>query len=311
MKLTRRRLLAGVASALAAPAIIRPAKADIWRMQGNYGGSGSDFSGILDGLGAVAAWDIGHRLLASYTGPACRLVRASDSAESNFNYDTDGVLDTASVATFLTATTGKVVTIFDQVGDDDLTQGTDANRPAYDATAFNGKPAAVHSDTTFLRASSSSVAADLSGDDAPFSILYTADYNVTGGFDLAFALQHSTTNGLLYFGKQNNETLRIERRDDTATTDTESALYAVDTSPHLLSYTSPGTTIAVYIDETQQVSAGAFNVGTTTYDQIEFGALKGGNSWPGPMMGAAVFDAVVGASPLATLQAAWLALKGL
>lgn len=58
------------------------------------------------------------------------IVRASDSMTSDINCLTSGGFDVSTATTFCNATTCKVVTIYDQVGTNDWTQSTDANRPA-------------------------------------------------------------------------------------------------------------------------------------------------------------------------------------
>src|SRR5262245_59121759 len=81
------------------------------------------------GLRAYSKATIGTKLV--------RIVRASDSTQQDFASAADGSLDAASIATILNATSGKVVTLYDQVGTNHLTQGTDSARPAITANALN------------------------------------------------------------------------------------------------------------------------------------------------------------------------------
>lgn len=113
-----------------------------------YEGGGSSvpaFEGILDQLAtpAAGAWSVARRLTADYEGDLIRLRRASDNAESDFGFDGDGVLDTAAVATWIGGSSGRVVTIYDQIGAQNLTQGTAANQPGYTASLQGGRAGAV------------------------------------------------------------------------------------------------------------------------------------------------------------------------
>ena len=78
---------------------------------------------------------------AAYTGPCMRIRRASDNTEQNFNFLANGNLDVATIATFLAATTGFIVTWFDQSGNgNDITQAVQGDQPPYLAVGLNGFP---------------------------------------------------------------------------------------------------------------------------------------------------------------------------
>ncbi len=99
--------------------------------------TGASYTGPGD-IVAFTAWYGLRAYSAAKCGTACcRVVRASDSTQIDINSAADGSLDAATLATFLAATTGKFVTWYDQVGSNDLTQGTDGNRPAVTANAVN------------------------------------------------------------------------------------------------------------------------------------------------------------------------------
>lgn len=59
----------------------------------------------------------------------CNVVRASDSATKDIFTLGDGRIDVATLQGFLSGTTGKIVTLYDQIGTYDVTQATDGNRP--------------------------------------------------------------------------------------------------------------------------------------------------------------------------------------
>lgn len=118
------------------------------RIGPSYTGPGDIVSGALwwAGLRAYSAATIGNN--------AVRIIRASDSTQQNFVTVSGGHLDYSSIATFLTATSGKIVTLFDQTGNGrDVTQATDANRPAYNASGPGGR-----AQIDFTKASNTSLA---------------------------------------------------------------------------------------------------------------------------------------------------------
>jgi hypothetical protein len=91
--------------------------------------------------GATAWWGLRAYSAAAIGSNAVRIIRASDSTQQNFVTLADGSVDVASITSFLNATTGKVVTLFDQTGNGfDATQATDANRPTIALNVVNGQP---------------------------------------------------------------------------------------------------------------------------------------------------------------------------
>lgn len=104
---------------------------------------GGAYVGPGDIATAYAWWGLRAYSAATAGSNAVRIVRASDSAQQDFVTLANGALDVASIATFLAATTGKIVTLYDQTGGGrHLTQATDANRPAYNAAAIGSLPGA-------------------------------------------------------------------------------------------------------------------------------------------------------------------------
>jgi len=103
------------------------------------------FTGLLDTYsGAAAAYSL--RLLdTNYTGSAIRVRRASDNAEQDIGFDSNGDLDTPALATFCSGTDGFVKVWYDQSGSNDAEQTTTGNQPKiYDSSTGvvteNGKP---------------------------------------------------------------------------------------------------------------------------------------------------------------------------
>ena len=96
--------------------------------------------------GAAAAYSV-RKLSKDYTGNCMRVRRSSDEATQDIGFDSNGDLDTASIATFCTGAFGYVTRWYDQSGNgNDATQSVSGNQPMiYDRVAAavvteNGKP---------------------------------------------------------------------------------------------------------------------------------------------------------------------------
>jgi hypothetical protein len=91
----------------------------------------ASYVGPGDIVSGATAW-FGLRAYSNATigANAIRIRRVSDNAEQNFVTLADGSLDVASIATFIAATTGRVVTLYDQTGNGrHVTQATAGNQP--------------------------------------------------------------------------------------------------------------------------------------------------------------------------------------
>lgn len=81
-----------------------------------------------------------RQLRSSYTGPALRLRRATDNAESDFGF-AGTALDIAAINTFLGASDGYCTTLYDQSGfGNNMVQTNDSQQPLFVADGLNGKP---------------------------------------------------------------------------------------------------------------------------------------------------------------------------
>jgi hypothetical protein len=145
---------------------------------------------------AFAWWGL-RAYSAAMCGTKCvRLIRASDSAQSDFNTLSDGTFDISSATTWMTATTAKVVTLYDQSGGNKsfgaplhLTQATDANRPAFILGAGpGGQPALRYSAIT-------QVLNEYSGTTQSAVTTVYAQSKRTGGFTSGYAVMGQTGAG--------------------------------------------------------------------------------------------------------------------
>jgi hypothetical protein len=103
------------------------------------------FTGILDTYsGASAAYSV-RRLSSTYTGNLIRVRRSSDNTEQDIGYDSNNVLDTTTLLSFVGAGNGFVTTWYDQSGNtNNATQSTALNQPQIVSSgsllAVNSKP---------------------------------------------------------------------------------------------------------------------------------------------------------------------------
>lgn len=116
--------------------------------------SSPSYTGPLDLVpGAVVAYGV-RALSAAWLGQNIfRLRRDSDDAEMNFAADAvTGEAPVAAIATWLTATTGFVVTWYDQSGNsNDITAATDANEPIFDISSQGGRSSLESTDEDVLQ----------------------------------------------------------------------------------------------------------------------------------------------------------------
>ena len=104
-----------------------------------YEPGGAAFVGAYDAFAASLAhvYEPARRTLTSYVGNLCRLRRASDNAELDWGYLANGDLNVAGITAWAGGA-AYVVSVYDQVAGDTITQANPANQPLYVAAAKNG-----------------------------------------------------------------------------------------------------------------------------------------------------------------------------
>jgi len=172
-----------------------------------------------------------------------------------------------------TATDGDAIeTLTNEAGTGDPTQGTLAARAIYRTNSINGKPALDFDgvDDNYLTANT--VSTPFSGEDLPITVysVYSADSSSTTMAILSMG-RAFTSNTNLRFAHLNTGVYRSVKRDDAGSAATRdggttktTAVFRVDLSP--------GTTYSLWENETSEISAGAFNVGTLTLTRFVVGA---------------------------------------
>lgn len=193
--------------------------------------------------GAIAFYSCRAYNAAAAGTKAYRIVRASDSTQTDINSLANGKCDTSTPATFCNATTCKVVTWYDQSGAlacagsvaCDVTQATDANRPSLTLSALNGWPCATDSGPTgvVLETSVNLVQAQ------PFS--FSGIGERTGAFTSAQRFWNSNASATNFGWRTTTNTVGTQSGTMTAT--------ASDSAYHVFSYvTNNGGTSTLVVD---------------------------------------------------------------
>lgn len=94
--------------------------------------------------GMVVAYSPARKLLTSYAGPALRLRRNSDDAESDFGFDASGLVDSIAIASWTGGGNAFVTKLYDQSGNGrHAVQSTASNQPRFVAAepTLDNKPA--------------------------------------------------------------------------------------------------------------------------------------------------------------------------
>jgi hypothetical protein len=104
-------------------------------------GSPVSYVGPGDIVGGALGWWGGRAYSAASIGMnAIRIARSSDSAEQDFVTLASGALDTASIATFIGAGSGRVTKLYDQTGNGRHLAESEIDGPLYIASGDWGKP---------------------------------------------------------------------------------------------------------------------------------------------------------------------------
>ena len=97
---------------------------------------------FLDSMSStpLGAWGL-TRMKSAYSGACCNVRRVSDSAVLDIPFGSDGIVDTNLMIAFAGSSTLVLVTLYDQIGANHLTQSNTAKQPTVDLKfLFNGVP---------------------------------------------------------------------------------------------------------------------------------------------------------------------------
>jgi hypothetical protein len=210
--------------------------------------------------GAAAAYSV-RKLRNAHSGACMRIRRASDDAETDIGFDSNGDLDTAAIASHCGASAGYCVTWVDQSGNgNNATQSTAGSQPQiYNGTAVvteNGKPAL-----------------DLDGNDN-LRVLFASAYSQPNNYFVTATLDTTASATVLLSG----HTSSSKRNQPELTSGNLWQMYAGsaltsstsgDTDQHLHNCLFNGASSEYYLDGSSIASG---NSGTFPMDGITIGA---------------------------------------
>lgn len=150
---------------------------------------------VLDNVGvnSVGAYSL-RKLRKNYSGPAIRVRRTSDNAQSDIQFTGNGDLNTTSLLSFAGAGSAFVVTMYDQSGNSkNATQASASDQPQIVNSGslfnINGKPQMYLDATDYL------IGSDLMGSSASEIVVFTTiqTYATSNGIygNVSFALNIS------------------------------------------------------------------------------------------------------------------------
>jgi len=211
--------------------------------------------------GAAAAYSV-RKLDKDYTGSCMRIRRASDDAEADIGFDSNGDLDTSAIGTHASGSACFVTTWYDQSGNaNNATQSTAGNQPQiYNGTAvitLNGKPAL-----------------DFDGSNDHFKMLFSSDL-AQPGHHFSVAANDTTSGFKILFSGNNNTSKRHQYEINTSgkwtfyAGSSITATASATTGQHLHSVLANGSSSNFYEDATLLASG---NAGTFPLDGLTIGA---------------------------------------
>lgn len=181
-------------------------------------------------------------------------------------------------ADFVTESSGAVSALVDQSGNShDFSQGTGTAQPAYEATGWgDGTPSVLFDGINDVLVCATSLPTAFSGADTTFTVFLVGQIVALADGSTRVArwgLGSTVANPRYIDGAVGSSRASIFTRDDAGTLkDTASELGVLDTSAHVYTTTSLGTTSTMHIDGLQVLS-GDTDVGTRTFTRMAIGAL--------------------------------------
>lgn len=145
--------------------------------------------------------------------------------------------------------------------------------PNYKDSIQNGLPMLLYNGTTDYLICNA-LAAYMDGEDAQTTIAMVFKKTGNTGGDTLWAAGHTTTTTPFNLLQTNAATgYRVYKRDDAAAISAQSG-GTPDTNAHLVVCRQNGTTVDVWLDGTQILTAAAQNVGVLTLDTLALGVWK-------------------------------------
>lgn|SRR5574343_384917 len=264
---------------------LRPALAAAIR--GSKGQVAAPFVGAYDAIASlVHVYEPARCTLSAYSGGnLLRLRRASDDAEANFSHVSafDPELDLAAIAAWAGGAS-YIVSVYDQVNGDTITQTTKANQPLFVANIKNNHAGGRFNGTTHYLIGPFTVGGALS---QPFSVYAVAALDAVAVND---GVVHTLIDG-------DDAANRLAFQQETAGTPDRWQLYvgaalpdnSSDANWNVWAFLANGASSRFWANGAAKVLAG--NAGAHNADGITIGAIyNGGQRWDGDWTMLAIAD---------------------
>jgi len=231
------------------------------------------FVGAYDVFAASLAhvYEPARRALTSYTGALCRLRRASDDAELDWGYLANGDLDVVSIAAWAGGAS-YVVSVYDQVAGDTITQAVKVNQPLFVASAQNSHAGMTLDGVNDYLQGAFTTGGELSQPTTYYAIVKSI----------------APTEHRYIFGDGDGETIRYNGTRTNVYFGASIAASEVDANTKLIGATVNGATSTVRTNGVSVAGdAGAYNPNGLTLGARSDGA---DNFWKGNILSFLIFD---------------------
>lgn len=191
----------------------------------------------------------------------------------------------------------------------DVIQSTAANRPLYYSNIQNGLPMLLF-DGSNDHLVNHAMAAYFTGDDTPVTVGVVFKLaNTLAGRVLIGVGNSGAANPYGQYCQLNPTTYQPVKRDDAAATAFPVG-GTTDTNCHLMIVRNNGTTVDMWVDNTQIISASAFNVGVQTLDRFAVGSRMISGAIGQVMMGyigeGVIWNNALSNADITTARTQWL-----
>lgn len=218
--------------------------------------------------GAAAAYSL-RKLRTLYIGSAIRVRRSSDNTETNIGFNGVGELDTTALTLFLLGSTGRVVTWYDQSGNNRNASVVAANAPLIAASGIiytnNGKPSVYYEGSVSQRLVTATFTSPISQPITSYSVTKVID--ATGGINASVIYDSNSTNRFVLYHGGSTEGNNLLMSNGTAINIQPSV-----SATQLISVVNNTTNTNVFVNGIQKITNQ--NSGTNSLEGLTIGNIR-------------------------------------
>lgn len=216
--------------------------------------------------GAAAAYSL-RKLRTAYTGYCIEVRRSSDDTTQNIGF-VNNVLDESSLTTFCGAGNGFVKTWYDQVGSNNVTQGTTANQPQIVSSGSvlteNSKPAIYFDITDILSVNFTAI-------NQPDTIIMVVKFAALNSYNFIIDGYGSTNRQAIYLNNSSNYFIMYAISNSRPVSNNTK-----DTNQNIIIGLFNGSSSRLYKNGTEGIPEYA-DIGTSSLGGITIGNIYSGN----------------------------------